>query len=102
MTNRIDQPPKLDSEEGGHFVVEEALAGAIRLDPFSVKDELRDGALAYVAENLVGGAGSGFDVDLFVGDGVLGEEALGFAAVAAPGRGVYEEFHDSILLDFTG
>jgi hypothetical protein len=28
---------------------------------------------------------------------VLGEEAFGFATVAAPGGGVEEEFHGSIL-----
>ena len=77
--------------------MEEASAGAVGLDPFAVEDELRDGALADVGDDLVGGAGGGLDVDLFVGDGVRGEEALGLAAVAAPGGGVEDEFHGSIL-----
>ena len=87
----------LDAEEGGHFVVEEAAAGLIGLDPFSVEDELGDGALAGVGDDVVGGAGDGFDVDLVEGDGVGGEEAFGLAAVAAPGGGVEEQFHGSIL-----
>ena len=88
MTNK-----KLYMEEGGHFVVEEAVAGAIGLNPFAVEDELGDGALAGVGDDLGGGAGGGLDVDLGVGDGVGGEETLGLAAVAAPGGGVDEEFH---------
>ena len=48
-----------DAEELGHLVVEEAVAGAVGLDPFAVDDELRDGALAYVGEDEVGGAGGG-------------------------------------------
>jgi len=32
-----------------------------------------------------GGAGGGCDVDVGVGDGVVGEETLGLATVAAPG-----------------
>ena len=65
--------------------MEEALAGFVGLDPFAVEDELGDGALAYVGDDEVGGAGGVLDVDLGVGDVVGGEEALGFAAVAAPG-----------------
>jgi hypothetical protein len=86
-----------DVEEGGHFVVEEALAGAVGLDPFAVEDELGDGSLADVGDDEVGGSGSAFDIDLGVGDRVLGEEALGFAAVAAPACGVEEKFHEAIL-----
>jgi hypothetical protein len=80
-------------------VVEEALAGLVGLDPLSVDDELRDGALADVEEERVDGAGSGFDVDFGEGDVVLGEEALGLAAVAAPVGGVDEKFHESIVSD---
>jgi hypothetical protein len=74
-----------DAEEFGHFGVEEALAGTVGLDPFAVEDELGDCALADVGDDLVGCAGSVLDVDLFEGYFVLVEEALGFAAVAAPG-----------------
>ena len=84
-------------EESGHFGMEEAVAGLIGLDPFSVEDELGNGALADVGDDLFGCAGGVLDVDFFVRDGVALEEALGLAAVAAPGRGVEEEFHGSIL-----
>ena len=87
----------LYAKEGRHFVVEEAMAGTVGLDPFSVDDELRDGTLANVGDDLFGGAGRALDVDLCVSDGVPGEEALGLAAVAAPGCGVNEKFHESIL-----
>lgn len=75
----------IDAEELGHLVVEEATAGTVGLDPFAVDDKLRNGALAYVGKNKVSGAGGGFDVDLLEGDVVRVEEALCFAAVAAPG-----------------
>ena len=73
-----------DAEEFGHLVVEEAEAGLVGLDPFAVEDELGDGSLAYVGDDFVGCTGGVFDVDLGEGDVVGGEEALGFAAVAAP------------------
>jgi hypothetical protein len=82
-----------DAEEVGHLIVEEAFAWAVGLDPLAVDDELGDGALAYVGDDEVGGAGGVLDVDLFVGDVVRDEEALGFAAVAAPGGGVDGEIH---------
>ena len=87
----------LDVEEGGHFIVEEAVAGTVGLNPAAVEDKLGDGALAGVGEDFVGCAGGGVDVDVGVGDGVRGEETLGLAAVAAPGGRVDEESHKSIL-----
>ena len=86
-----------DAEEGGHFFVEEAAAGAIGLHPFAVNDELRDGAFADVFEQGVDGTGGALDVDFGVRDGVPGEEALGFAAVAAPVGGINEELHAGII-----
>jgi hypothetical protein len=77
----------------GHFFVEETFAGAVGLDPFSIDDELRDGALAGVLDDLVRRAGGGFDVDLFKRDIVLGEEAFSFATVGAPKGGVDGDFH---------
>ena len=88
---------KLYTEEGGHFVVEEAATGTVGLNPTAVEDELGDGALAGVGEDFGCRAGGGLDVDVGVGDGVGGEETLGLATVAAPGGGVDEEFHASIL-----
>ena len=74
-----------DAEEFFHLFVEEAFSGFVGLDPFAVEHELGNGALAGVGDDEVGCAGGGFDVDLSEGDVVGGEEALGFAAVAAPG-----------------
>jgi len=73
-----------DAEELSHFLVQEAAAGTVGLNPFAVEDELRDGALADLGDDLVGGAGGALDVDLGEGDGVAGEKTLGLAAVAAP------------------
>jgi len=100
MTNKNAELQKLfgcDAEEGGHFVVEETLAGTVGLNPAAVEDELWDGALAGVGEDHGGCAGGGVDVDVGVWDGVIGEETLGLAAVAAPGGRVDEESHESIL-----
>jgi hypothetical protein len=88
---------QLDAEEFRHLVVEEALAGAVRLNPSPVEDELRDGALADVGDHLLGGAWGALDINLFVWDGVLVKESLGFAAVATPVGRVKDEFHRSIL-----
>jgi len=48
--------------------MQEAEAGAVGLNPFSVEDELRNGALAGVGDDLIGGAGGALDVDLGEGD----------------------------------
>ena len=82
-----------DAEELGHFVVEEAIAGFVGLHPLAVDDELRDGSLAGVLDDELGGPWCVLDVDLFEGDVVGGEEALRFAAVTAPGGRVDGEIH---------
>ena len=63
------------------------------MDPFAVDDELGDGAFADVAEEFLGGAGGSFDVNLCVGDAVMVEKALCFAAVATPAGRVNEQLH---------
>ena len=85
------------TEELGHLVVEEAFARAVGLYPLAVENELRNGALADVGKNEVSGAGDLLDIDLVVGNVVGGEEALGFAAVAAPGSSVDSQLNCSIL-----
>ena len=65
--------------------MEEATAGFVWLDPFAVEDELGDCALAGVGDDEVSCAWSGLDIDLFVGDVVVGEETFCLATVAAPG-----------------
>jgi hypothetical protein len=77
----------------GHFLVQEALALAVRLHPFAVDHKLRDGAFASAGDHLVGGSGCGLDVDFLERQVVALEEALGFAAVGAPEGGLDNYFH---------
>jgi len=72
------------SEQFTHLAVEKSFTGTIRLNPFAIDHKLRDGALAGIANDLFGGAGSDLDVDQLIGDLMFVKEALGFAAVAAP------------------
>lgn len=80
------------------FLVQKAFSGAIGLEPFAVDDELRDGALAGAADDFLGGAGSGFDVNLLIGDVVLVEETFGNAAIGAPEGGVESDLHAWVLM----
>lgn len=73
-----------NSESLCHLGIEKALADAIGLDPFAVDDELGDGALAGAVDDLIGGAGGGFYVDVLERDVVFREKALGDPAVGAP------------------
>jgi len=79
--------------------MQEAEARFVGLDPLAVEDELRDGALAGLRDDLFGCAGGVFDVDLGEGDGVRCQEALCFAAVTAPVCGVDEQAHVYIVAD---
>jgi hypothetical protein len=54
------------------------------LDPFAVDDKLRDGPLANVFDDLVGGPWGVLDVDFGVGDLMFIEKAFGFPAIPAP------------------
>src|SRR5436305_3475565 len=76
-----------------HFLIEKAFSRTVGLEPFAVDDKLRDGALAGATDDFLGGAGSGFDVDLLIGELVLVEEALGDAAVGAPEGRVEGDLH---------
>ena len=79
--------------------MQEALAGLVGLHPFAVDDELGDGALADILHQRINCAGRGFNINFGEGDVVLGKEALGLAAIAAPVGGVDEKFHPSIFAD---
>ena len=87
------------AEEFGHLVVQEALAGLVGLDPLAVEDELRDAAFAGLGDDLVGGAGGRFDVDLGEGNRMRGEKALGLATVAAPIGRIDKKIHRDIVAD---
>jgi len=80
-----------------HLLMQEALAGTVRLYPLAVNDKLRDGSLADVADHFIGGAGAGLDIDLGVGDLVFLEELLGFATIAAPRCGIDRHVHALII-----
>jgi hypothetical protein len=82
-----------DAQALGHFVIQEAFAGPVRLHPFAVNDELRDGTFTGLLDHFVGGAWGVFDIDLFEDDIVLLQKALGFAAVRAPNAGVDSDLH---------
>ena len=56
----------------------------VRLDPFSIENELRDGPLAHMPNHFLGRARSALDVNFGVRDLVLLKEPFGFAAIAAP------------------
>src|ERR1700744_5221832 len=77
--------------------MEEAQARAVRLNPFAVQNELRNGTFAGVGDYFLGSARLAFDIDFFVGDGVLGQKTLRFTAIAAPVGGVDEKFHRTIV-----
>ena len=64
--------------------MKKALSWFVRLDPLSIEDKLRDRALPGVSNNLVGGTGRFFDIDLGVGNCMLVEKTLRLAAIAAP------------------
>jgi hypothetical protein len=81
-----------------HFLVQKSSSGAIGLDPFSVNYKLRDGAFAGFLDNFLGSSGYCLDVDFLVGNIVLGEEALGLAAIRTPEGGIDSYFH--IFLDY--
>jgi hypothetical protein len=84
-------------EQLAHLLVEEASAWTVRLDPFAIQDELRDGSLAHMTDKLVRSAGSVLDVDLGISDLVFFEEFLGFAAIAAPHSRIKQKRHLTII-----
>jgi hypothetical protein len=90
-----------DPKEFFHFLVEKSAAWAVRLYPFAIDDELRNGPLAYVSDNFLRSAGAGLDINLGVSNRVLLEEAFGLAAIAAPRSGIHQDLHTSIITTTT-
>ena len=85
------------AEPLAHLFIEKTQAGAVGLHPLAVDDELGDGALADVPNQLGSGSGCSFDVDLGVGEAVSVEEALRLAAIAAPRSGIEDDLHLFII-----
>ena len=75
---------RADAQAFCHLLVEEAFSDAVRLHPLSVNDELRNRTLAGALDNLLGRAGSGFNVNFSEREIVLRKKAFGDAAVRAP------------------
>ena len=82
--------------------MEEAFAWFVGLDPFAVEDELGDGALAGVGDDLLGGSRGTLDVDFGERDRVGGKETLCFAAIAAPIGRIDKKIHRDIVADMAG
>jgi hypothetical protein len=80
------------------LVEEQAAAGGVGLEPFAVDDQLRDGALADVANDFIGGGGVGVDVDFGVLDTVGVEKLFGCAAISAPVGCINLDLHPVIVL----
>ena len=73
-----------DSETLVEFVEEKATAGGVGLKPLAIDDELGDGALADVTEDLGGCGGVGVDIDLGIANTVRIKKLLGGSTVPAP------------------
>ncbi len=75
------------------FIEKQASTRTVGLKPLTVNDHLRDGALANVADKIVGRCGVVVDVDFGIGKIVHVEKLFGGSAVATPGGGVDGNLH---------
>jgi hypothetical protein len=96
--NRQARPVLLqNAQPDRHLFIEKTFARPVRLHPFAIDDELRDGPFADVRHYLGGGPGRLFNVDFCERDTVFLEKSLGFAAVSAPYSGVKDQIHRNII-----
>src|SRR5579859_1613419 len=86
-----------DSQQLAHFLVKKAPAGAIGLNPLPIDHKLRNGPLANILHDFVGGVGITFDIDLVEGNIVLFQEILGLPAITAPEGGIDRKLHASMV-----
>ncbi len=84
---------RVHSEQRAHLFVQKSLSWTVGLHPFSVDDELRNRSFTGVPDHVLRGFWSGLDIDFLVADLMFIEEALGYAAVAAPWGRVKDQFH---------
>ena len=77
-----------DSKQLRHFLVLESFSRNVGLDPGAINYELGNGPLAGALDYFFGGTGGLFNIDLMVGNVVLGEPALCDMAIPAPGGGI--------------
>jgi hypothetical protein len=85
------------TEELGHFLVEKPFAGTVRLNPFTVEDELWDSPFAHMPDDFLCRPGVGLDINFGIGNLVLFKEPFSFAAIAAPRSGIHQNMHPSII-----
>ena len=79
-----------------HFPISEAFSGNVGLHPSAINDELRNRTLAGALDHFLCGPGCLFNVDLMVGNVVLGEPAFCDMAIAAPRGSIDSYFHRQI------
>ena len=79
------------------FFEEQPAARLVGLKPLAVDDQLRNGALAYMAHDFGGGGRIAVHINLGVDNAVRVEELLGGTAVAAPGSGINLNLHGDSL-----
>ena len=77
-----------DSKQLSHLPVFKSFSGDVRLHPVAINHELRNGPLARALDYFFSRAGGLFNVDLLVGNVVLGKPALCDMAIAAPRSGI--------------
>ncbi len=82
-----------DAELLIQLVVEDAAPWAVGLKPLAIENQLGNGALAHVPQDLVRRAGNSLDVDFGKDDLMRVQVALRLPAIAAPRRGIHENFH---------
>lgn len=95
---RLNGLSALNPEALVELVVKQAASRFVGLKPLAVNYELRDGPLAYVANNFSRGCRIGIDIDFGVFDPMGLKKLFSRAAISAPCRSVDLHLHVSILL----
>ena len=73
------------------------MACTVRLDPFAIDDELRDGPFANMLDDFLCRPWAGFYINFCIGNLVLFKEPFSFAAIAAPRSGIHQNMHPFII-----
>jgi hypothetical protein len=85
------------AEKIGHLLVKKAVACAVRLDPFAVKDELGNGPFAYMLDDFLSRPRGSLNINFRVSDLVLFKEPFGLAAIPAPRSGIHQNMHSRMI-----
>src|SRR5579859_5633107 len=87
-----------DAKAHMKLFVEQAATWLVGLEPFSIDHQLRNGALADMANNLSRGRRIGIHIDFGVFNPVVIEKLFGRPAISAPCGGINLHLHTPILL----